>query len=52
MFKYRGSSSDDIPYEIRMDDIRLDETMVVEFSPQACEAVIRNCYAGAPSRLT
>ena len=49
MFKYRGSSSNDIPYEIRMDDIELNETMSVAVSPQNCEAVIKNCYSEAPS---
>ena len=49
MFKYRGSSND-IPYEIRMDDIELNETMVVAFSPQTSEAVIKNCYSGRSSK--
>lgn len=48
MFKYRGSSND-IPYEIRMDDIELNETMVVAFSPLTSEAVIKNCYSKASS---
>ena len=49
MFKYRGSSSNDIPYEISMDDIELNETMIVAFSPQSCEAVIKNCYSDVPN---
>ena len=49
MFKYRGSSND-IPYEIRMDDIELNETMVVAFSPQTSEAVIKNCHSGTSSK--
>ena len=47
MFKYRGSVADDIPYEIRMDDIHLHDTMMVEFSPRSCETV-----NGSPSTLT
>ena len=49
MFKYRGSTSNDIPYEISMDDIELNETIIVAFSPQSCEAVSKNCYSDAPS---
>ena len=52
MFKYRGSSVDDIPYEIRMDDIHLDDTMVVEFSRQPCEAVIRTVALALPTGST
>ena len=49
MFKCRGFGADDIPYEIRMDDIHLDETMMVEFSPRSCETVIKNSYhTGGP----
>lgn len=49
MFQCKGSSSHDIPHEIRMDDIELKEKMVVTFSPQTCKPSIRNCCSEAVS---
>ena len=42
MFQSKGSSSDDRPYEIRMEDIELKESMVVASTPQTREPSIKN----------
>lgn len=44
MFQSKGSSSDDRPYEIRMEDIELKESMVVA-STQTREPSIKNYYS-------
>lgn len=45
MFQSKGSSSDDRPYETRMEDIELKESMVVASTPQTREPSIKNCYS-------
>lgn len=45
MFQSKGSSSDDRPYEIRMEDIELKESMVVASTLQTREPSIKNYYS-------